>query len=316
MANNIFQQAVTPVKPKSLAQERIFVYVEEATVNTKGIASFGQDDFIVNNGHVVLNTASLSRTPFDKFSLIKLDKNDFVLTKDLVTQVNWPYAHLNGHENSNGAGLIKIASDSIGYLKFTEDENHYLEVDIDKVSESLQLDNKFTELNDKITDIEADIDALELDVSDIESDIIIINGNLSTKLDKVVTTDSGTGTTTFTNDGHSGQINARGTTGTSTISVSQDSNSGIILMHSPISISAPNGIDNLVRIDGYNVYQKIYDRATKESTTTVISPAEVEIMVNGGNNTSTVIITSDSFMYNGEDIATKRDINNITAGMI
>ena len=321
MANNIFQQAVTPVKPKSLAQERVFVYVEEATVNTKGIASFGQDDFIVNNGHVVLNTASLSRTPFDKFSLIKLDRNDFVLTEDLVTQVNWPYAHLNGHENTNGAGLIKIAPDSIGYLRFTTDENYYLEVDIDKVSESLQLNNRFTELSDRIAEVQSEVDDLgleigriNLEIDDLNLDITTLNSNLSTKLDKIVTV--GNETATFSNSGHGAQINARGNDGTSTISLSQDHNSGIILNHSPLLVSATEGIDNLVRIDGSNIYQRTYDRATGESATVTISPAELEIMVEDDTNSSIVLVTPSAFTYNGEDVATKRDIENLNAIMI
>jgi len=51
---NIFQQQINPVKPKILANERIFVYVPNATNASKGIASFNGRDFGVADGHVSL----------------------------------------------------------------------------------------------------------------------------------------------------------------------------------------------------------------------------------------------------------------------
>lgn len=51
---NIFQTQVTPNKPKILSEERIFVYVPNATTSSKGIASFNPDQFSVIGGDVSL----------------------------------------------------------------------------------------------------------------------------------------------------------------------------------------------------------------------------------------------------------------------
>lgn len=55
MANqNIFQQRVTPEKPRVLRDERVFVYVPTASNEAEGIASFNSRDFGVNAGKVSL----------------------------------------------------------------------------------------------------------------------------------------------------------------------------------------------------------------------------------------------------------------------
>lgn len=54
MARNIFQQQVTPEKPKVLAQERIYVYMPSATNEGKGMVSLNQRDFHSPNGHASL----------------------------------------------------------------------------------------------------------------------------------------------------------------------------------------------------------------------------------------------------------------------
>lgn len=51
---NIFQESVTPDKPKVLEGERVYVYVPRATLDTPGIASYDSKDFILNNGKVHL----------------------------------------------------------------------------------------------------------------------------------------------------------------------------------------------------------------------------------------------------------------------
>lgn len=137
MAGNIFQQGVVPVKPKVLNGERIFVYVEEATNTTKGIASYDANHFLVNAGHVTLNTTYLSEAPFDRASLIKLDEDDFRLNVD-ITQINWPFAYnKSGSARANGFGLVQIADNSAGYLKYTND-THYLALDIDKLNINIE----------------------------------------------------------------------------------------------------------------------------------------------------------------------------------
>ena len=95
MPNNIFQQRIKPVSPKVLANERVFVYVPRATTSEPGIAYYNPEDFTVSN--------------LGQVSII------------------WPYAH------EGGFGLVQIAPDAAGYLEFTDDENHYLQVAIDEL---------------------------------------------------------------------------------------------------------------------------------------------------------------------------------------
>lgn len=95
MPNNIFQQRIKPVTPKVLANERVFVYVPRATTSEPGIAYYNPEDFTVSN--------------LGQVSII------------------WPYAH------EGGFGLVQIAPDAAGYLEFTDDENHYLQVAIDEL---------------------------------------------------------------------------------------------------------------------------------------------------------------------------------------
>ena len=129
---NVFQQQITPVKPKVLAKEHVFVYVPRASGTTEGIASYNPNDFNVNNGQVTIKR----NNPFDTETVVKIDDKDFLYDNGIV-KVNWPYAHNGlGSANTNGFGLVKIDKNSNGYLKF--DENGLLEVDIKK----LRQDNK------------------------------------------------------------------------------------------------------------------------------------------------------------------------------
>ena len=129
---NVFQQQITPVKPKVLSKERVFVYVPRASGTTEGIASYNPNDFNVNNGQVTIKR----NNPFDTETVVKIDDKDFLYDNGIV-KVNWPYAqNSSGSANTNGFGLVKIDKNSNGYLKF--DENGLLEVDIKK----LRQDNK------------------------------------------------------------------------------------------------------------------------------------------------------------------------------
>ena len=170
MAGNIFQQRITPVKPKIIETQQIFVYVEEATNDKAGIASFDKDHFIVNNGKVELATLKLSSTPFDKPSLIQLDKNDFKVT-NRITSVNWPYAYKgNDNANTNGWGLVKIGENSIGWLKY--DTNNLLAVDTDKVDAAI---------DGKIAPIVVDVNSMK---NTIDTTVALVDANnkLVTKL--------------------------------------------------------------------------------------------------------------------------------------
>lgn len=175
MAGNIFQQGVVPVKPKVLNGERIFVYVEEATNTTKGIASYDTNHFLVNAGHVILNTTYLSEAPFDRASLIKLDEDDFRLNVD-ITQINWPFAYdKSGSARANGFGLVQIADNSAGYLKYTDD-THYLALDIDKLN--INIEAYITEHNNAV-DAHPDIRQL------ITNNYTTLSNLIDTKVDKV-----------------------------------------------------------------------------------------------------------------------------------
>ena len=87
MANNIFQQQITPVKPKTIESERIFVYVPTAAKNIQGIASYNDRDFGVNNGHVSLiwpeqMLIEQLANPLNNISKIKLLSDEFVNTNN------------------------------------------------------------------------------------------------------------------------------------------------------------------------------------------------------------------------------------------
>ena len=85
MANNIFQNQITPVKPKVLESERIYVYVPTATKDIQGVASFNERDFGVNNGHVSLlwpeqMLVEKLANPLNNVSTIKVLADEFVNT--------------------------------------------------------------------------------------------------------------------------------------------------------------------------------------------------------------------------------------------
>ena len=125
--NNIFQQLIKPVTPKVLAEERVYVYVPQASTKTKGIASYDDSQFQLDNGHVKIKLNDPTTTP----SLVQVDKDDFVYSEGIV-KINWPYAHdKSGSTRTNGYGLIKIADNSQDYLKYTD--NGLLAVDISKL---------------------------------------------------------------------------------------------------------------------------------------------------------------------------------------
>ena len=91
---NIFQQQITPEKPKVLGEERIYVYIPVAGNNTKGIAAFNSRDFQVNKeGQVSLRwpmemmVESLAN-PIDRPSLIKVLGDEFLQTNNIITITN------------------------------------------------------------------------------------------------------------------------------------------------------------------------------------------------------------------------------------
>ena len=130
MTNNIFETK-TPIKPRVLAEERVYVYVPRATSTTAGIAAYDSKDFDLASGIVKLKR----NNPFETEALIKLDTKDFKLTNG-VTNIVWPKAGQASAEigNTNGYGLVKLKQD--GYLKFTEEG--LLDADYDKFKNDLE----------------------------------------------------------------------------------------------------------------------------------------------------------------------------------
>jgi len=92
--NNIFQQQVTPDKPKVLAQERIFVYTPPAGSVKKGSASFTPKDFAVTPlGHVKLQwptdmMVEQLADPTLRPSFVKVLSDEFKNTAVVSTLIN------------------------------------------------------------------------------------------------------------------------------------------------------------------------------------------------------------------------------------
>jgi len=88
MTKNIFQQQVTPEKPKVLSEERIYVYLPPASETKKGLASFGSKDFIAPVGEVKLRwpmdmMVQQLADPIIRPSMVKVLEDEFKNT--LVT---------------------------------------------------------------------------------------------------------------------------------------------------------------------------------------------------------------------------------------
>lgn len=93
MANNIFQQQITPIKPKVLENERVFVYVPTADKSTPGIASFNERDFGVNSGHVSLiwpekMLIEQLANPINNVGSIKVLSDEFINTNNVASVIN------------------------------------------------------------------------------------------------------------------------------------------------------------------------------------------------------------------------------------
>ena len=88
MNRNTFQQRVTPVKPKVLENERVFVYIPTADSGSKGIAAFDNRDFNSPKGQVTLKwpmeTIVNLADPTVRPSLIKVTDDEFVKTQNTV----------------------------------------------------------------------------------------------------------------------------------------------------------------------------------------------------------------------------------------
>lgn len=232
MASNIFQQRITPVKPKILEGQQIFVYVEEASTYAdgdtdklvkKGIAAYLNNHFNVVNGRVKLNVDYLSKAPFERFSLIQLDKLDFTTAKagdpdNRITKVNWPIAYRNAGiydmiskgTNTEGFGLMSIAENSSGWLKYDRYGN--TEVDTSKVTAAIKtitdpldsrltkaesdiavnteniktLDTEFTSIKGKFEDLTILVNTFDSRITTNTEDIITNTENITTNTNNII----------------------------------------------------------------------------------------------------------------------------------
>ena len=95
MAINNMQQVVVPQKPKVIANERIFVYMPDASKDSKGIATYDERDFNVSNGKVSLKWPIKTliedlADPVNRPSLTKVLPDEFIKTNTIVKLIN-PY---------------------------------------------------------------------------------------------------------------------------------------------------------------------------------------------------------------------------------
>lgn len=106
MAENIKLEQITPIKPKVLDRERVYVYVPIATTNSAGIAQFNAEDFAVVSGKVSLNWSMKDvvelADPLARPSLTKVIDDEFVHTGNTVTITH------NGKTYSSNTSEIKF----------------------------------------------------------------------------------------------------------------------------------------------------------------------------------------------------------------
>ena len=181
MAGNILQESLTPIKPKVLADERIFVYVPTASTSDKGIASFDATHFKINNGAVTMKV----NNPFEIASLIKLSALEFE-QEDETVKIKWPYAHTASSNITDGYGLVKIATESRGGLKYSEEGLLMIDPSIipstysivamqtaisNNTSNISDLDRAIQQLTFNLGETDAELDALTLRVGTNETAI-------------------------------------------------------------------------------------------------------------------------------------------------
>lgn len=112
---NIFQEQITAEKPKSLAEERVYVYVPRATADTPGIASFDSTYFRLNAGKVYLRETD----PTERPSMIMIkDKVEGLeeYTEDGHHYIRTYLKSINGDSLAGNTDLKLVTLDSIQTL--------------------------------------------------------------------------------------------------------------------------------------------------------------------------------------------------------
>lgn len=140
---NIFQESITPDKPKVLEGERVYVYVPRATLDTPGIASYDSKDFILNNGKVHLAKdideeiekhninpnahKEVFNTKVDKRAVYSNNHWTSNVTNDGITAGVGTLFYPNGADNPIGAldGAAIAASLLKAYMKVTKGNDSF-----------------------------------------------------------------------------------------------------------------------------------------------------------------------------------------------
>lgn len=112
---------ITPTKPNVLSEDRIYVYVPQATSTNAGIASYDRDDFIVTNGDVSLNREM--RDAHTRPEVVLLDSEYF--PKETVV-------------GAEGRYYYKYKTSAIHYIEqnLTDEQKQIARENIDAVSNS------------------------------------------------------------------------------------------------------------------------------------------------------------------------------------
>lgn len=139
---------ITPTKPKALSEDRIYVYVPQATSTNAGIASYDSDDFIVTKGDVSLNREL--RDAYVRPELVMLNRDYFpVISKvsddgKYYNEYSTSAVHYNIIQNLTNEQKERARSniDAVGIVLFqTELNNRYTK---DKTYSKAEIDNKLT----------------------------------------------------------------------------------------------------------------------------------------------------------------------------
>ena len=159
MADNIFQRKITPVVPKTLSNERIFVYVPDATAEQAGVASYNLNEF------------TLDRSENNKVSII------------------WPYANSEGN-----VGLIGVDTED-NYLE-VDDSTHLLSFKVSELNSNI--DSKIRTHNtseEAHNDIRESLRAAVDRITIVEG----VASTARTEAERINLVEGSNGTFTFTN---------------------------------------------------------------------------------------------------------------------
>ena len=136
---NIFQQRIRPVLPRILQEERVFVYVPQATSSTAGIAYFPEEEFtIATDGKVTLkwpmrlqienNTVN---DPLKTMARTKFSSDEFVHTDEQVT-ITHPTTKVSYTNTTSSLKFKRVAQDLFtkpGFMFVSDNDFEKEEVD-------------------------------------------------------------------------------------------------------------------------------------------------------------------------------------------